>query len=186
MIRSSCCIQGCCNSPSSLLHGLLTKLIPNIILERKASSFFSLTTPGENILIFFSGHGNHRIAARLLFGTVAKSVRNDIVTTGLRSGSTSSYGDSDSDTNVDFWGQKSLSGEYAGACITSIFHPQLQKVCLHRHDNFMKDVEKQTTNNNLRSALHFCVFVMMLLFSQTFAVHFLPLLFPVYSNKFYF
>lgn len=45
------------------------------------------------------------------FGAVAKSVRNDIVTTGLRSGSTSSYGDSDSDANADFWGQKSQSGE---------------------------------------------------------------------------
>lgn len=45
------------------------------------------------------------------FEAVAKSVRNDVVTIGLRFGSTSSYGDSDSDANADFWRQKSLSGE---------------------------------------------------------------------------
>lgn len=45
------------------------------------------------------------------FDAVAKSVRSDVVTIVLRTGSTSSYGDSDSDANTDFWGQKSLSGE---------------------------------------------------------------------------
>lgn len=38
------------------------------------------------------------------FDAVAKSVRNDVVTIGLRLGGTSSYGDSDSDPNADFWG----------------------------------------------------------------------------------
>lgn len=38
------------------------------------------------------------------FDAVAKSVRNDVVTIGLRLGGTRSYGDSDSDPNADFGG----------------------------------------------------------------------------------
>lgn len=83
-------------------------------------------------------------------------------------------------TPMLIFGDKSpYQEEYTGAYITSIFYPQLHKLCLHNHDNFMKDVEKRSTNNNLISALHFCAFVTMLLFSLPFAVHFLPLLLPV-------
>lgn len=63
--------------------------------------------------------------------------------------------------------------------ITSISYPRLYKLCFHSHNHCMKDMERQSANNNLRSALHSCVLLLMVLFSFPSAADFSPLLFPV-------
>lgn len=84
LIQSPSHIQGCCNSPSSLLHGLLTEFVPSILEREKP------------------------ISPSLSLYQVRGSQSSSTMTIGLRSGRGSSYGALDSDPTADFRSVKSL------------------------------------------------------------------------------